>query len=104
MVAANQVSVFFAVVQGEGKHALQVVQELGSFYLIQRQDHFTVRTGLERVAVTVLCAQRLVVVDLTVDSQRVRFFLVIQRLCTGVDVNNRQAFVSQNRFVTGVNA
>ena len=104
VVTANQVRVFFAVVQGEGEHALQVVQELGPFLLIQRQDHFTVRTGLERVAVAVFGAQRLVVVDFTVDSQRVRFFLVIQRLCTGVDVNNGQTFVSQNRFITGVNA
>ena len=104
VVAANQVGVFFAVVQGEGKHTLQVVQKLGTFLLIQRQDHFTVGPGLERVAVAVLGAQRLVVIDLTVDSQRVRFFLVIQRLCTGVDVNNRQTFVSQNCFVTGVNA
>ena len=104
VVAANQVGVFFAVVQGEGKHALQVVQELGPFLLIQRQDHFTVRAGLECVAVAVFGAQCLVVIDLTVDSQRVRFFLVIQRLCTGVDVNNGQTFVSQNRFITGVNA
>jgi len=104
VVAANQVSVFFAVVQGKGKHTLQVVQELRTFLLIQRQDHFTVRAGLEGVAVAVLGAQRLMVIDFTVDSQRVRFFLVIQRLCTGVDVNNRQTFVSQNRFVAGVNA
>lgn len=37
MVAANQVSVFFAVVQGEGEHTLQVVEELRAFLLIQRQ-------------------------------------------------------------------
>ncbi len=104
VVTANQVSVFFAVVQGEGKHALQIVEKLRTFFLIQRQDHFTVRTGLEGVAVAVLGAQRLMVIDFTVNSQRVRFFLVIQRLCTGVDVNNRQTFVSQNRFVAGVNA
>ncbi|SAH47469.1 Uncharacterised protein [Enterobacter cloacae] len=42
MVAANQVSVFFAVVQREGEHTLQVVEELRAFLLIQRQDHFAV--------------------------------------------------------------
>lgn len=88
MVTANQVGVFFTVVQGRCKHTLKVVQELGSFLLIQRQNDFTVRAGLERVAVTVLGAQRLVVVNLTVNRQRVRFFLVIQRLCTGIDVDD----------------
>ena len=104
VVAANQIGVFFTVVQREGKHALQVVQELRAFFLIQRQDHFTVGTGLERVAIAVFGAQRLMVVDFTVYRQRVRFFLVIQRLCTGVDVNNGQTFVSQNRFIAGVDA
>ena len=104
MVAANQIRVFFAIVQGEGKHTLQVVQEFRTFLLIERQNHFTVRPGLEGVAVAVLGAQCLMVIDFTVNSQRVRFFLVIQRLCTGVDVYDRQTFVSQNRFITGVNA
>ena len=104
MVAANQIGIFFAVVQGEGKHTLQIIEEFRAFLLIQRQDHFTVRTGLEGVTVAVLGAQRLMVIDFTVDSQRVCFFLVIQRLRTGVDVNNGQPFVCQDGFIAGVNA
>ncbi|MNP42673.1 hypothetical protein D3C76_1364550 [compost metagenome] len=94
MIATDQVGVFFAIVQREGKHTLQIVEELRPFFLIQGKDHFAVGTGLEGVAVAILCAQRLMVVDFTVNGQRVRFFLVIQRLGTGVDVDNRQTFVS----------
>ena len=69
---------FFAVVQGEGEHSLQIVEELRAFFLIQREDHFAVGTGLELVAIAILRAQRLVVVDLAVNGQRMGFF----RRCT----------------------
>ena len=102
MVAANQVRVLLAVVQREGEHPLQIVEEFWTFFLIQREDDFAVRTGLELVTVAVFSAQCLMVVDFTVDGQSVRFLFVIQRLGTGVDVNNRQAFMCENRFITCV--
>ena len=44
------------------------------------------------------------VVDLAVNGQRMGFFGVVQRLGPGVDVDNRQALVRQNRFVAGIYA
>ncbi len=102
VVTANQVRIFFAVVQGKGKHPLQVVEEFRSFLLIQRQNDFAVRAGLEGVTVAVLSTQRLMVVDFTVDGQRVGFFLVIQRLGARVDVDNRQTFMGQDGLVAGI--
>ena len=104
MVAANQISVFFAVIQCEGKHPLQFIEELRPFFLVQREDHFTVGTGLELIAIAIFGAQRLVVVDFTVDRQRMGFLLVIERLGAGVDVDDRQTFVGENRFIAGINA
>ncbi len=104
VIAADQVGVFFGVIQGKGEHALQIVEELRAFLLIQRQDHFTVGAGLEGIAVAQLLAQRLVVVNFAVDRQNVGVRSVVQRLSAVVDVDDRQAFVSQNGFVAGVNA
>ncbi len=77
MVATNQIRIFFTVVQGEGEHPLQLIEEFRAFFLVQRQDHFTVRTGLEGITIAVFRTQRLMVVDFTVDRQRMGFFLVI---------------------------
>ncbi len=88
VVATNQIRVFFAVVESESKHPLQIVEEVRAFFLIQREDNFAVGTGLERVAVAVFRAQRLVVVDFTVDGESVSFSGVIQRLRAGVDVDD----------------
>ncbi|MNG61390.1 hypothetical protein D3C79_195740 [compost metagenome] len=104
MVAANQVGVFLGVVQGKGEHALQVVEEVGAFFLIQRQDHLTVGTSLELIAIAKLLAQRLVVVNFTVNRQNVGVRSVVQRLGAIVDVDNRQALMHQNGFIAGVNA
>lgn len=73
MVATNQVGIFFAVVQGKGKHALQVVKKFRPFFLIQREDHFAVRSGLELITIAIFGAQCTVVVDFTVYRQYVGF-------------------------------
>ena len=88
MVATNQVGIFFAVVQGKGKHALQVVEKFRPFFLIQREDHFTVRPCLELITIAVFSAQCLVIVDFTVYRQYVGFLLVVERLRPRVNVNN----------------
>ena len=88
MVATNQVGIFFAVVQGKGKHALQVVKKFRPFFLIQREDHFAVRSGLELITIAIFGAQCLVVVDFTVYRQYVGFLLVVERLRPCVNVNN----------------
>lgn len=80
MVATNQVGIFFAVVQGKGKHALQVVEKFRPFFLIQREDHFTVRPCLELITIAIFSAQCLVIVDFTVYRQYVGFLLVVERL------------------------
>jgi len=67
---------------------LQIVEEFWAFFLIQREDNFTVRTGLELVAIAIFRTQSLVVVDFAVNGQRMCFFLVVQRLGTCIDVNN----------------
>ena len=83
---------------------MQIVEELRAFLLIQRQDHFTVGAGLEGIAVAQLLAQRLVVVNFAVDRQNVGVRSVVQWLSAVVDVDDRQAFVSQNGLVAGLNA
>ena len=88
VVATNQVRVFFTVVERESKHSLQIVEEVRTFFLIQREDDFAVGTGLEGIAIAVFRAQRLMVVDFPVDGERVRFCGIIQRLCAGVHVND----------------
>ena len=88
MVATNQICIFFAVVQGKGKHALQVVEKFRPFFLIQREDHFTVRPCLELITIAIFSAQCLVVVDFTVYRQYVGFLLVVERLRPRVNVNN----------------
>ena len=45
-VAANKPSVFFDVVQYEGKHALQVVSKVASMFPVQTEDDFTITSGL----------------------------------------------------------
>ncbi|MGY6036075.1 hypothetical protein ACUY4R_004190 [Kosakonia sp. BK9b] len=104
MIAANQVSVLFAVIQGEGEHTLQIVQESRAFFLIQREDHFAVGASLEGITVAILSAQSLMVVDLPVDCQRMCFFLVVERLSTGVNINNGETFMGQDCFVACINA
>ena len=103
MIATDQISVLLAVVQGKSKHALQIIQKLWAFFLIQREDNFAVGTGLELIAIAVLSAQRLVVINFTVNRQDMRFLHVVQRLSTGVDVDDGQTFVCQNGVITGVN-
>ena len=102
MVAANQIRVFFAIVQGRANIPTGSSGEFRTFLLIERQNHFrgqnrsgrrsgrrTRRAMPDGYGISPLTASACV-------------FLVIQRLYAGVDVNNRQTFVSQNRFITGV--
>ncbi|MNT45147.1 hypothetical protein D3C72_1817120 [compost metagenome] len=82
---------------------MQFVEEVRAFLLVQRQNHFTVGTGLELVAIAKLLAQRLMVVDLAVNGQNVGVRSVVQRLGAIVDVDNRQALMHQDGFIAGVN-
>lgn len=53
VIAADQIRILLAVVECEGEHALQVVKEFRPFLLVQREDNFTVGTGLELIAIAV---------------------------------------------------
>ena len=103
MISTDQVGVLLAVVQGKSEHALQVIEERGSFFLIQREDNFAVGTGLELVAIAVFSTQCLVVINFTVNRQDMCLLHVVQRLSTGIDVDDGQTFVRQNGVITGVN-
>ncbi len=104
VVAADQIGVFFAIVQNEGKHPLQIVEEFRSFFLIQRQDDLTVGTGLKRVAIAVFSAQSLMVIDFTVHRQRMCFGFVVQWLGTCVDIHNRQTLMGEDSFFACIHA
>ena len=57
---------------------MQVVEKFRPFFLIQREDHFTVRPCLELITIAIFSAQCLVVVDFTVYRQYVGFLLVVE--------------------------
>ncbi|CAH0315623.1 hypothetical protein SRABI106_04185 [Rahnella aquatilis] len=80
---------------------MQFIEEGRAFFLIQRQNDFTVRCGLEFILVAQFCAQSLMVVNFAVHSQNVGVCCVVQRLCAVVHVDNGQTLMRQNGFIAG---
>ena len=104
MIAADQVLLLRAVPQDKGEHAFEFVEEVDAFFLIERQNDFAVGAGLELVAIAQLGAQRLMVVNLAVNRQNMGVIGVVQRLGAVVDVDDRQTFMRENRFIVGIHA
>ena len=49
MVTRNQVALLFGVIQNKSEHPLKLIDKLSAVFQVQRQNHFTVRFGLEAV-------------------------------------------------------
>ena len=63
---------------------------------VQRQDHLTVGFGGERGLAQQRPLQRAVVVDFSIDGQKVSVDGVSQRLRSARDIDNGQSLVRQN--------
>ena len=101
-VARHQPAVMRGIAQHKGEHAFKAVQPLADRFgvaagTVQRQDHFTVRMGLEIVRGLVFGAERAVVVDLAIDRQCEGSVGAAQGLGATVHTDDGQALMNQDR-------
>ena len=96
-VAGDQILVVFDVVEGEGEDAADLFEHPEPHLAVEGQDHLAVGTGHEVVLRGQFGADLAVVVDFAVDGQHELSVTTVQGLPARLRVDDREAFVRQNR-------
>src|SRR5580765_7470961 len=97
-IACEKQGSFFAVPQGEGKHAVELVQAFRSVFFVQVQDHFAVRMGSETMTfILKLLSELSVIVNLAVKREPHGLVFVGHRLlaCRG-EIDNAQPLMPES--------
>ena len=94
-IPGDKILVFFLIIQNKRKNTAEIFQESGALFLIQRQNDFTVRACAEIIISAQFIPQRLMVIDLSIDSQNLASVGRIERLAAGYRIDYGQPLMGQ---------
>jgi hypothetical protein len=104
MITSNQETVVFNIVQGKSKNSVQIFQKMLLFILIKSQNDFTIGLSKKFVLPFVLFTNFTMIVNFPIHGQHKFSVFTEQRLFPGFRIDNGQAFMRQNGFITRIDA
>ena len=101
-VSGNEEFVLLLVIKHKGENAVDVLEEIDAFLLVEGKDNFAVALCLEIVLASIQASYLLMVVYLTIDSQYLLFVRRKKRLTATLWVNDTQSLMGKDSATTTI--